>query len=146
MVGPVPVHKLADAFSISRPAISRHLRVLKTAGLVVEVKKGRENLYTFKAGKLAGALKWLNAIALPGYEVAPAEGDAAPTTVSSVPEPAPETRAEEIPTSRGSTSKKLQLTEIPDATAIEAPLFAPKTDKAPRATKAAAVSQMGFDF
>ncbi len=146
MAGPIPVHKLADAFSISRPAISRHLRVLKTAGLVVEDKKGRENLYTLKASKLASALKWLNAIAAPGYKAAPAEGDAAPTTVPSVPEPAPETRAEKLATSRGSTPKKLQLTETPAATAIEAPLFAPKTDKTSRATKPATVSQMGFDF
>ena len=33
--GPIPVHTLADAFSISRPAISRHLRVLKTAAAIV---------------------------------------------------------------------------------------------------------------
>ncbi len=34
--GPVPVHRLSDSFSISRPAISRHLRVLKQAGLVAK--------------------------------------------------------------------------------------------------------------
>ena len=33
---PRPVHELAAAFSISRPAISRHLRVLKDAGLIDE--------------------------------------------------------------------------------------------------------------
>ena len=42
-----PVHELAAAFDISRPAISRHLRVLKEAGLVKEVKQGRENVYSF---------------------------------------------------------------------------------------------------
>jgi len=57
--GPVPVHRLAEAFAISRPAISRHLRVLKTAGLVAEVRKGRENLYAFKPQPLARALDWL---------------------------------------------------------------------------------------
>ncbi len=56
---PMPVHTLADAFSISRPAISRHLRVLKQAGLVSEVKKGRENLYALRPAKLAKAIAWL---------------------------------------------------------------------------------------
>jgi DNA-binding transcriptional ArsR family regulator len=59
---PTPVHVLSEAFSISRPAISRHLRVLKSAGLVAEVKNGRENVYTFKPGKLTAARTWLDAI------------------------------------------------------------------------------------
>jgi DNA-binding transcriptional ArsR family regulator len=58
--GPIPVHRLAEAFPISRPAISRHLRVLKTAGLVAEVKKGRENLYALRAERLAKAMVWLD--------------------------------------------------------------------------------------
>jgi DNA-binding transcriptional ArsR family regulator len=32
---PMPVGALADRFSISRPAVSRHLRVLQDAGLVL---------------------------------------------------------------------------------------------------------------
>ena len=39
---PRPVHELAAAFAISRPAISRHLRVLKEAGLISEERDGRE--------------------------------------------------------------------------------------------------------
>ena len=58
--GALPVHILAEAFSISRPAISRHLRVLKSAGLVSEVKKGRENLYAFKPQRLKPAQNWLD--------------------------------------------------------------------------------------
>lgn len=34
--GPSPVHRLAAEFDISRPAISRHLRVLREAGLIRE--------------------------------------------------------------------------------------------------------------
>jgi DNA-binding transcriptional ArsR family regulator len=56
---PYPVHELAAAFPISRPAISRHLRVLKQAGLVVEVKMGRENLYRLSDIDLPGMSKWL---------------------------------------------------------------------------------------
>jgi len=57
--GPLPVHKLADAFDISRPAISRHLRVLGEAGLVRERKKGRENIYELKSAPLTKGQKWI---------------------------------------------------------------------------------------
>ena len=40
-----PVHALASQFSISRPAVSKHLAVLRDAGLVRETRRGRENLY-----------------------------------------------------------------------------------------------------
>jgi len=54
-----PVHELAAAFDISRPAISRHLRVLKEARLVGEVKQGRENVYSFERGELKAGAAWL---------------------------------------------------------------------------------------
>lgn len=54
-----PVHELAAAFDISRPAISRHLRVLKEAGLVKEVKQGRENVYTFQREPLKAGANWI---------------------------------------------------------------------------------------
>ncbi|MBK8083025.1 MAG: winged helix-turn-helix transcriptional regulator [Devosia sp.] len=54
-----PVHELAQAFAISRPAISRHLRVLKDAGLVREIKQGRENVYSLQRDRLKPAAAWL---------------------------------------------------------------------------------------
>lgn len=39
------VQQLADALPISRPAVSRHLRVLKDAGLVVDRPEGTRRLY-----------------------------------------------------------------------------------------------------
>jgi DNA-binding transcriptional ArsR family regulator len=39
------VQQLADALPISRPAVSRHLRLLKEAGLVVEEPKGTRRIY-----------------------------------------------------------------------------------------------------
>lgn len=56
---PRPVHDLAAAFSISRPAISRHLRVLKEAGLVKEEKRGRENVYSLQRQRLRPPSDWL---------------------------------------------------------------------------------------
>jgi DNA-binding transcriptional ArsR family regulator len=39
------VQELADLLPISRPAVSRHLRVLKRAGLVVERPVGTRRIY-----------------------------------------------------------------------------------------------------
>jgi DNA-binding transcriptional ArsR family regulator len=39
------VRELADELPISRPAVSRHLRVLKQAGLVVDRPEGTRRLY-----------------------------------------------------------------------------------------------------
>jgi DNA-binding transcriptional ArsR family regulator len=39
------VQQLADALPISRPAVSRHLRLLKRAGLVVEEARGTRRIY-----------------------------------------------------------------------------------------------------
>jgi DNA-binding transcriptional ArsR family regulator len=56
---PRPVYELAAAFSISRPAISRHLRVLKDAGLIAEERSGRENVYSLKRQRLRALSTWL---------------------------------------------------------------------------------------
>ena len=56
---PRPVHELAAAFDISRPAISRHLKVLKDAGLVKEEKAGRENVYSLQRARLKPMLDWV---------------------------------------------------------------------------------------
>ncbi len=39
------VQELADALPISRPAVSRHLRLLKDAGLVADHAEGTRRLY-----------------------------------------------------------------------------------------------------
>jgi DNA-binding transcriptional ArsR family regulator len=43
--GPVSVGKLANAFPISRPAISQHLRILKDARLVSHRSEGTKRVY-----------------------------------------------------------------------------------------------------
>jgi DNA-binding transcriptional ArsR family regulator len=42
---PRSVQEIADQLPISRPAVSRHLRLLKEAGLVSLAPKGTRNLY-----------------------------------------------------------------------------------------------------
>ena len=43
--GPCVVGELADAFPVSRPAVSQHLKVLKDAGLVRERPEGTRRVY-----------------------------------------------------------------------------------------------------
>jgi DNA-binding transcriptional ArsR family regulator len=43
--GPLPVGELARGFSVSRPAISHHLRILKEANLVSDDAVGTRRLY-----------------------------------------------------------------------------------------------------
>lgn len=57
--GPRPVHELASAFAVSRPAISRHLKLLKQAGLIHEERRGRENVYALDRPALKALSAWL---------------------------------------------------------------------------------------
>jgi DNA-binding transcriptional ArsR family regulator len=50
---------LAEGFQVTRPAVSRHLRILREARLVSERRRGRERVYTLTAEPLAGATTWL---------------------------------------------------------------------------------------
>lgn len=43
--GPAAVNELARAMPVTRPAVSQHLKVLKEAGLVTDVKDGTRRLY-----------------------------------------------------------------------------------------------------
>jgi DNA-binding transcriptional ArsR family regulator len=58
-VGPAPVNALAEDFQQSRPAVSKHLRVLRLARLVSEEKVGRERLYQLNPGPLRQVAGWL---------------------------------------------------------------------------------------
>jgi DNA-binding transcriptional ArsR family regulator len=46
--GPRPVGEIAASLPISRPAVSRHLRVLEDAGLVQVREEGTRNLYSIR--------------------------------------------------------------------------------------------------
>jgi DNA-binding transcriptional ArsR family regulator len=55
----VPAGELAAQFDVSRPAVSRHLRVLREAGLVRERRQGRLRLYRADPEPLAELRSWL---------------------------------------------------------------------------------------
>ncbi len=46
--GPLPVQQIADRLPISRPAVSRHLRLLSDAGLVGHHTEGARHLYELR--------------------------------------------------------------------------------------------------
>ena len=59
--GELPVTAIASEFSISRPAISRHLRVLLRAELVRETRDGRNRRYRLNTKPLKDADDWFAA-------------------------------------------------------------------------------------
>jgi DNA-binding transcriptional ArsR family regulator len=57
--GEIAAGDLADRFPVSRPAISRHLRVLREAGLVRSRTEGRRRLYALDPTPLRELDAWL---------------------------------------------------------------------------------------
>jgi len=58
--GPQAAGQIAGAFPISRPAISRHLRHLHKARLVVSSRSGRHRFYRLNVEPLEAVDAWLN--------------------------------------------------------------------------------------
>jgi DNA-binding transcriptional ArsR family regulator len=56
----LPAGELAAEFEVSRPAVSRHLRVLREAGLVHERREGKNRLYRADPQPLAELREWLD--------------------------------------------------------------------------------------
>lgn len=52
--------ELAGRFPVSRPAVSRHLRVLRGAGLVRESRQAQSRLYSLNPVPLKEVDRWLN--------------------------------------------------------------------------------------
>lgn len=60
--GEQSVRALTDRAGISQPAVSKHLVVLKEAGLVTGQQRGRETLYTAQADGLRSLVDWTDRI------------------------------------------------------------------------------------
>ena len=50
---------VADNFRISRPAVSRHIKILKECGLVVVIPQGRERYVEARFDKLDEVADWI---------------------------------------------------------------------------------------
>lgn len=57
--GERPVGELVDALELSQPAVSRHLRVLREAGLVEARAHGQQRMYRIRPESLRELDAWL---------------------------------------------------------------------------------------
>jgi len=57
--GDASILELAAPFSISLPAVSKHIRILEEAGLLTRMKQGRVQYCHLNANPLRSAAKWL---------------------------------------------------------------------------------------
>jgi DNA-binding transcriptional ArsR family regulator len=57
----LPAGELAAHFDVSRPAVSKHLRVLRECGLVRDRRQGKLRLYRADPAPLAELRDWLEA-------------------------------------------------------------------------------------
>jgi DNA-binding transcriptional ArsR family regulator len=56
---PLTVNSIAEHFAISRPAVSKHLKILTECGLVVMKQRGRERFCEARLDKLDQVADWL---------------------------------------------------------------------------------------
>jgi DNA-binding transcriptional ArsR family regulator len=57
--GSQPAGQIAEAFPVSRPAISKHLRLLRRAHLVREHREGRNRVYELNPEPLRAVDSWI---------------------------------------------------------------------------------------
>jgi DNA-binding transcriptional ArsR family regulator len=60
-ISPMPVGAIAEQFPISRPAVSKHLRILRSAGLVEFDVDGTRNIFRIKVSGFQAARSFLEA-------------------------------------------------------------------------------------
>lgn len=54
----MPINEVAKKFEMSRPAVSKHIKILNECGLVVIQKKGRKRLCKADTSKLQEVIIW----------------------------------------------------------------------------------------
>ena len=62
--GPSPVGGLAEGMPVSRPAVSQHLTVLKTAGLVSEHREGTRRIYRLEPTGIEELQRWVESLVI----------------------------------------------------------------------------------
>src|SRR5450755_136233 len=66
--GEQTVHALTDGSGVSQPMVSKHLALLKIAGLVRDRRTGRETHYSARPQALAPMMDWMSDVAALGPE------------------------------------------------------------------------------
>ncbi len=57
--GPLAAGEIADLFPVSRPAVSRHIRILRQAGLLTERRAAQSRIYSLDPEPLRSVEQWL---------------------------------------------------------------------------------------
>ena len=57
--GPAPVNDIGDRLRLNQPQVSKHLRVLKEAGIVAVEARAQQRLYELRAQPLRQLHEWL---------------------------------------------------------------------------------------
>lgn len=60
--GPLPVALIAEQFAISAPAVSQHLKALRSSGLVDVAVDGQRRIYSLNRQALADMEDWLGRV------------------------------------------------------------------------------------
>jgi DNA-binding transcriptional ArsR family regulator len=64
---PLPAGGIAAHFSISRPAVSRHLRVLVECGVIEATVSGRQRIYSLRPESLVDVVTYLDRLLSPSF-------------------------------------------------------------------------------
>lgn len=80
--GPRPVGELVTELQVSQPTVSKHLKVLRDAGMVTTRAQGQKRFYNLTAEPFVAVLDWVNELVAAAdtpvtdtHESAPAESD-----------------------------------------------------------------------
>jgi DNA-binding transcriptional ArsR family regulator len=71
--GPLAVHEIASGMPVTRPAVSQHLRVLRSAGLVTARSEGTRRVYAVSPQGIGALRSWMDEYwgrALEGFRAA----------------------------------------------------------------------------
>src|SRR5437660_12683056 len=63
--GPLSIRRLSEGTGVTRQAITRHLHALGRAGLVRDVRRGRERVFALDLKRLEKARQYLACVAAP---------------------------------------------------------------------------------
>jgi DNA-binding transcriptional ArsR family regulator len=58
--GALPAGRIAARFEMTRPAVSRHLRILRQSGWVIEERRGRHRVYRLAQPPLTALVNWID--------------------------------------------------------------------------------------
>ena len=82
--GDKSVGTLVEELEVSQPTVSKHLKVLREAGLVTMRAEGQKRYYSLQTEPLEEIILWLKAFDLPSLQ-SPAAREPRPTAVAALP-------------------------------------------------------------